>query len=584
MPLLAIGVAAGYLNARSRIEVERGSNRTAASLRLRLHGPPGRSWAWTFSPDGRAIALLSSGASKPGPPDIGRYTTSVWVRELARDEWREIAPSTDKGRSSVAWAPDGRSVLYQVVSYGTPELRTVDVASGAVRSLAKVEATGASWSRESGILIGGPTLRLISPGTGSIQDVFPVDGSIGNRRFPSFLPDGRSFVFEQEGSSASQTGIFLGRVGSPQTNRLSSAGSQPVVTPSGHLLYQRGSTLFSVRLDAQFANTVGDPHPLAANLPSDATNYIWFAVSGEDALIVPDTALPRPPGQLTIFDRTGQRQRALGAPDDYERIDLSPDGRRIAVVRGGGLGIVDIERGVFTPLAQAVPTVPDRKPPGPGIWFVDPVWSPDGRTLAASAGVPADERWGDLVQVDLGTGELKTIVIGPDWWAQAWSHDGKQILVNRQEAIWAVPVDNPTAARRLTSAGADQAQLSPQDRWLAYTSNETGAFEIYIQGFGTAGERRRVTTHGGRQPRWRDDGRELFYLQPGGVLMAVPMSPSMEPGGPLPLFKMRSQPNPTPDQYVVLPGGRQFIGIVPTEKAQQRTLTVLTNWTSLLPP
>lgn len=154
-------------------------------------------------------------------------------------------------------------------------------------------------------------------------------------------------------------------------------------------------------------------------------------------------------------------------------------------------------------------------------------------------------------------------------------------------AAWAVPVDNPTAARHLTpesAFGVDQAQLSPQDRWLAYISNETGEWQVYIVGFESPGERRRVSADGGSQPRWRDDARELFYLRPDGMLMAVPMSPSMEPGTPVPLFTMRPRPTPVSDEYVVLPGGQRFVAIVPTGQAERNSLAVLTNWTALLSP
>jgi hypothetical protein len=192
------------------------------------------------------------------------------------------------------------------------------------------------------------------------------------------------------------------------------------------------------------------------------------------------------------------------------------------------------------------------------------------------------------------------MLIGPGWSAKAWSRDGQELLVKRDgaagAAIWAMPAVRPDAGKAITREGAfdaDGAQYSPVDRWIAYTSNETGTAEVYLQSLDAPGDRRRVSPDGGVQPRWRDDGRELFYLRGDGTLMAAAISSAMEPGTPAALFVMRAEPSPGQDQYVAFAHGQKFIAIQPVTTASERAalvcndsgcpaLTILTNWTQLL--
>jgi Tol biopolymer transport system component len=560
------------------------ADRALVSMRLLLPGPPaGYINVFQFSPDGRMVVALVTGDRASGVP--GPFPVSVWVCDLSRGEWRRIAPSNTTGDvflTPVAWSPDGRSVLYQDLADGAGELRVADVASSAVRSIARLEGTGASWSRESGILVGGRTLRLVSPESGSIQDLLPEDPAVKWRRWPSFLPDGRAYVFTQDAERARDRGVFVGRVGSTETARLIPIVSNAVVTRSGRLLYADGGTLLSVRLNVEHARTEGDPQPVTTGLPS-WLGYTWFSVSAAGGVLVPNvSAAVR--SELTMFDRTGKRERVLGRSDQYRQIELSPDQRRLAVEVAAQIGVLEIDRGVFTPVtAKSLIAQPGQPAPAE---FFDPVWRPDGRVLAAAA--RTGDLSVDLVLVDLVTREMTTLLRStswPSWWPEVWSPDSRQLLVTRGDskgaAIWAVPLEKPDAAKALTPEAtfdADQAQLSPQGDWLAYTSNETDTFEIYLQSLHAPAERRRVSTDGGGQPRWRNDGRELFYLRLDGTLMAVPISASMEPGSPVPLFKMRPRPSPTVDEYVALQGGQRFVGIVPVASEDRASGLACGDW------
>jgi DNA-binding winged helix-turn-helix (wHTH) protein/Tol biopolymer transport system component len=562
----ALGIAATAFLA-LRGNADDSADRALVSMRLLLPGPPaGYINVFQFSPDGQMVVALVTG--DPAPAVSGPSPTSVWVCDLSRGEWRRIAPSNttaDGFMTPVAWSPDGRSVLYQGVAGGAGELRVADVASSAVRSIARLEGTGASWSRESGILVGGRTLRLVSPESGSIQDLLPEDPAVRWRRWPSFLPDGRAYVFTQDAERERDRGVFVGRVGSTETARLIPIVSNAVVTRSGRLVYADRGTLLSVRLNVEHARTEGDPQSVTTGLTT-FLGYTWFSVSAAGAVLVPNvTNIVR--AELAMFDRTGKRERVLRRSDQYRQIELSPDQRRLAVEVAGQIGVLDIERGVLTPVTGK-PLITQPGQPVP-VQFIDPVWRPDGRVLAAAA--LGGDLFANLVLVDLGTREMTTVLRRPSSFPEAWSPDSRQLLVIRGDnpkgtAIWAVPVEKPDAAQALTPEApftADEAQLSPKGDWLAYTSNETDTFEIYLQSLHTPGERRRVSTDGGGQPRWRTDGRELFYLRLDGTLMAVPISASMEPGNPVPLFMMRPRPSPWLDEFVALQGGQRFIGIVP---------------------
>jgi eukaryotic-like serine/threonine-protein kinase len=572
-------------------------HRVASSWRYAM-SVPGMPAIWAFSPDGRRLAALMEGETRSDPEDLGAYSSALWVRDAADSGWRQVAPSNNPTAaylSALAWAPDGKSVAYHVVSRGSPELRVVDVGSGAVRPLAQVASPqGMAWSAASGILTGGTTLRLVAADTGAVTDVLPADATITWRRWPSYLPDGRSFVFTQNGREERQRGIFLGRVGSPTISRVFASVSNAVVTRSGYLLFGYRGSVMGARLDAAGGTIVGEPQQLASRLPT-FWGFTWFAISPDDTLLTPQEGAAGVPIDLTVFNRDGRTLRTIGSADAYRQIELSPDARQLAVERHSGLAVVDIAQGTLTPVTEAQLTGPpssgwsDRASLPRG--FVDPVWSPDGRALAAAMAV--EERFGDLVLIDINSREVRPLLTGPGLYPEAWSKEGTQILLTRpnQEGtgrhISVVSVASSSNGRSLTRSGpyvADDPQLSPDGRWLSYTSNETGTWEVYVQGFNPPQARRRISPSGGVQTRWSDDGKELFYLRLDGTLMSVAINSLGETVGQTPLFKVNSAPDFIRNEFVVLPGARQFIGLVPTtSRPAPPSLSALINATSILP-
>jgi eukaryotic-like serine/threonine-protein kinase len=581
--LLGAGVATGYL-----LRPDRGTHdtrRRAIPLRVQIQGPPGTTAGEAlFSPDGRKVAALAD--SVAGDP-------AIWVRDSSGGEWRKVTTvNAHMGADWCEWSPDGQSLLYPGLVNGLARLRIVNVESSSVRTLqedpfAEFEAAGrhnvltegpagGAWSRESGILIGGPRLRLVSPETGAARDAVDADPSVGSQVWPSFLPDGRSFVFTQVSDDANKRGIFLGQVGSSYATRIVNVVGNARVTDSGHLLYNRNGALMAAPLDLQTRTLTGEPRSVASNLPV-YLDRTWFSVSPANALAVPttDTEGDWPVGTLQVFDRAGLRKRQLGDPEQYAEIQLSPDGRRLAVNSSSPLSVLDLQQGLRVPL-QTV---------GTEFQLGSPAWA-GNETVLVTQYTRQGRR--NLASINTATGELRVLLdMAIARFPQTWASHSREIVAVRWEpdgtSLWALPEASPQDGRRLSRPGpygVSSASLSADERWLAYASDETGKSEVYVQPFDELGERRRISSNGGTQPLWRQDGRELFYLDPDGAVIAVPMSTAMVPGQPARLFTLGT--SGSAHEYAVMPDGQSFVAIVPAQKQAAWSISVLTDWTALV--
>ncbi len=560
------------------------------SLRAQLQGPPGVVIDLAFSPDGRRL-----GANAASGPDA----SALWTRETSDASWRQLAPVNLREAGWLAWSPDGRSLLYPALDGGAFRLRVVDIASGAIRTLFdsdpnKVDLTqgsddpevlessgermGGAWG-EAGILVGGNRLRHVSPDGGVVTALLNPGKSVRSQRWPTFLPDGRTFVFTQAGSAESDRGVFIGRVGSPAARRLLPVPAAAVVTRSGHLVYAHDGTVMAAPFDFS-ANQVSGPARVIASGLGVRGDYSWFTVSPQGTVALPFVDGARVPlAELELFDRTGLVTKTIGEPDRYSQLSLSPDGSRVLVEsERPAFDIITIDKGLRVPVGY----------PSGAIYYASPVWSPDGLRAAAVQYAPGPER--NLCTIDIATGRVHVLVrTERGRWPQAWTGDGREIVVSRWEtggsSVFAIPVDDPAAERRLSPEGAfvaDKAAISPDDGWVAYHTNETGAFEVYVQPRAATTGRRRISPRGGMSPAWSDRGRELFYLQPDGTFMVVPFSASMMPGPPAALFRIRSTPAPNRRQFAVLPGAQRFVFISAIDSGFSEQISVVTNWTAIL--
>jgi eukaryotic-like serine/threonine-protein kinase len=531
--------------------------------------------SFALAPDGQNIAFV---ASQNG---IAR----LMVRPLASTAVESL-PGTD-GAQFPFWSPDSRSIAF----FADGRLKRVDLGSRTAQTLADSLPRGGTWNQDGIILLGranGPLSRVSASG-GQTTPAVKLGPGQGSQRFPSFLPDGRRFLYYVVGAPE-VTGIYLGALDREVSKRLTPADASGIYMPTNWLLFAQQGALLARRLDLEREELTGDPVTVAESIRIDGTTTAT-AISVAPTGLVAYRAGGAGRRQLAWFDRSGKMLGALGTPDDgtpsFPRI--SPDGRSVAIhrmVQGNtDVWLVDAVRMTrFT-----FDTSLDR--------FAN--WSPDGKWIAfdsnrkghrdlyqkASNGAGSE-------QVLLETSQEKTVY--------SWSGDGRFLLYGFQDSktgfdLWVLPVQGDRTPFAFVNAGFDQRQgaFSPDDRWIAYASNESGRFEVYVRPFlgpanaiapSAASGQWQVSASGGIWPQWAANGKELYYMAPDSTLMAAPVAASADTfnvGTPIRLFQTRIVGGGIAidegRQYDVARDGRFLINTVVDDTASS-TITLIQNW------
>ncbi len=538
---------------------------------------------FALSPDGRQIVFVAAGDG----------ASRLWRRSLATTTAQPLA-GTD-GALYPFWSPDGRSIGF----FADGQLKRIELNGGAPQTVAPASgARGGTWNADGVILFApnaaGPLLRVPASG-GPPVAVTTLAGQSSHRR-PSFLPDGRHFLFYAQGT-ADTTGIYLGTLDAPDTHRLTVADAagvyraSPSVPADGWLLWVRAGTLVAQRLDLTRAALTGDPVTLADPVATDAAvNGAAVSVSASGLVAYRTGAGSR--RQLTWVDRSGQALGPLGAPDEHDLRypSVSADGQRVVVARtvqgNMDLWLLDGARTSRFTFDAAV----DRFP----------LWSPDGRRIAFDSNRAGTR---DLyAKAASGADVEEVLMASPQTKIPTdWSADGRFLLyfsidpqTNRD--LWVLPLEGDRTPRVFLKTPFDERNgtFSPDGRWVAYESNESGRSEIYVRPFtgpaasgasgSQVGGQWQVSTAGGIFPRWRRDGGELYYLAPDGAMMAAPVTVAgvtLAPGAPVALFPTRvyggGMDIAQGRQYDVTRDGRFLINTVLDEAAAP--ITLLMNWT-----
>jgi len=526
--------------------------------------------SFAISPDGRRLVFVAY--------DQGQ--ARLLLRPLDATTAQPLAGT--EGATYPFWSPDSRTLGF----FADGKLKRIDIRGGLAQTLASAPGgRGGTWNPD-GRIVFAPTavgsLSTVPSSGGDVATVTVVDRRHqASHRFPQFLPDGRRFLFFVQGPPDTQ-GVYLGALDSPKTQRLTAADSAGAYLPGGWLLFLSQGTLVARRFNSTAGELTGDPITVADPVGLDVSNFSGaFSVSREGIVAYRSIGTGR--RQLIWFDRTGKRLGTLGEPDENELVapSLSPDGLRVAAHRTL-LGNTDIW--IFD-VARATRFTFDANKD------LFPIWSPDGRHIAFDSN-RSGHRYFYQKRSDLAGAEIPFLETPEDKVLNDWSPDGQSILYvtpndpKTGADIWYVPLsgDRKPIPFVVTPFLERAGQFSPDGRWVAYQSNETGRYEIYIRSFPGPGGQQQVSTSGGIQARWRSDGQELYYIAPDGKLMAVSITmhgTAIEPGTPVALFQTRIWGGGTNatlgPQYDVSRDGR-FLLDTAVEDVAMAPITLLLNW------
>jgi serine/threonine protein kinase len=525
----------------------------------------------SVSPDGRWLAFVAVEGQR-----------MLWLRSLGSLNARRLEGT--EGVSSPFWSPDSHFVAF----FAGGKLKKVEAVGGTVQTLCDVPEGDKSgtWGHGDVILFDGEGadfrgLYRVSASGGAPSRILRVDGP--TPYWPHLLPDGRHFLFLVH-SNSDGDGIYIGSIGTQDKKFFMPAISRVEYAPPGYLLYVREGNLLAQPFDLGGLRTTGEPLVVAERLQYfTGTGWADFSVSenGVIAFLNKSLFITR----LAWFDRGGREIGGVGEPAEHYNVRLSPDGQRVGVsiaddhTAVGDLWVYDIARNTRTRVTFT-PEDDDAF-----------VWSPDGRRVAFFSWRAHDKPSLYLKELtDAGDGESP---VDAGWQAPSdWSADGRFIIYRENDPtiggdLWAVPLfgqQKPFPFLR-TRFSETMPRFSPDGRWVAFASNESSRYEIYVARFERPAEKWRVSTAGGTQPRWRRDGRELFYLAPGNQIMAVALTPgeTFESGAPSPLFRIDPDKfNPSGEMgsdYDVTADGQRFL-IVLGSADQITPFTVITNWTA----
>jgi hypothetical protein len=394
------------------------------------------------------------------------------------------------------------------------------------------------------------------------------------------LPDGRRFLYLVNNlpGSGSVRELRLGSLDSKESRLVAHLDSRAEYVAPGYLVYARDGALFAQPFDQNSARLHGEPRLLV----DEIYYFMGIAEAGfsisQNGILVYTTASPK--SKVAWFSRDGKEIGPLGQPSIIGAFRISPDGARVAMgiaerrTGAGDIWLFDPGRGVPTRL-HSDPVNESR-----------PVWSPDGATLAYSSDQKGPP---DIIEMAMKgiPGREQPLFEGNEVeQPEDFSRDGRFLVYTStlhwpNWDIWLLPLQGehrPTPWLRTRFSEANP-RFSPDGRWIAYESDESGVSEIYVARMDAAGDRRRLSPTGGEKPRWRADGRELYYIGPAGLLMAVPVSPGagFTAGDPVPLFQVEDI-----EDFDVTADGSRFLVSAPAEKSAESQIRVITNWTSLL--
>jgi serine/threonine protein kinase/Tol biopolymer transport system component len=568
---LVAGITAGLIVgavAVSSVIYFRGRPDSGNKMRLEITAPTASSMLTVISPDGRSIVFDQNYAGK----------SQLLVRPLDSTELRPL-PGTE-GAVLPFWSSDSRSLGF----FANGKLKRIDVAGGPVQVLADAASgRGGAWNPEGTIIFNaassGPLSRISRDGTVGVATQLQKDQ--GSHRYPEFLPDGRHFLYYALGKPE-VSGVYVGSLDSLESKRILPSDAQAVYASPGYLLYLRQGALLAQPFDVKKLEVSGEPRPLAEHIATTFTGLMQVSAAANGTIAYQTTTGNN--ARLTWMDRSGKEAGAFGPIAPWGPVDLAMDEARVVTQKAESgnmdLWMIEVARGIATRLTSD---------PADDEWAT---WSPDGTRIAFDS-----NRRGpfDLYQMairDIGK-ETAFVESTQTKGVASWSRDGRYMLFTARDEktgmkLWVLPLLDKGPAYLAVQRDFEQytGSLSPDNQWIVYESTDSGRPEIYVQRFSESGDRSQISLEGGADPRWRSDGKEIFYIASDGTLMAATISvlaggKQIEPGKPIPLFQTNLTVGGGKEHGYAVTRGQRFLLPIPVDKTVP-PVTILLNWSGNL--
>jgi Tol biopolymer transport system component len=545
------------------------------------------------SPDGRNIVFVAG----------AQFEFKIWLRPVASAEARPMQGT--EGGAFPFWSHDSRFVAF----FAGGKLKKVAIAGGPPVVLADAAGLGGSWSRDNMIVFGsGGSGVFRVPSAGGVPTAVTTlaDGESAHR-WPYFLPDGRHFFYTAvTGACCPPTKPGTIKIGSLDQDEPAVAllqADSSASYSSNHVLFARDQTLMAQAFDPDARQLAGDAVPVTERISTEGSRYVSVSLSENGTLAyAPGDSLS--PLQLTWFDRAGKILGALGEGGVDANLSLSPDERQVAVALRSGspenldIWTIDVARNLRNRVTS------DAKHEGWPIWSLDGTrilfgvsWRSDGAESEKARLVQTRVNASGVNETLLEAVDTPSRPCGPRQCTLAptdWSADGRFVLYTftgsfpRTVDIWALPLFGDRAPFPVANSQFNESLgvFSPDGRWIAYTTDEAGPPNVYVQPFLRAGGKHRISPNGGRNPHWRADARELFYLDASGTMTVVPIDATDTFGLPKALFPTGMVS--TNNMYAVTKDGQRFLvdagplALGLAQRPQITPLTVIVNWTSTL--
>lgn len=562
--MVAVSALGAYWMAASKPQpVVRSSILLPEKVQFKLMG---RNGAPAISPDGTKIAFSA----------IYNNQLSIWVRELSQKDPKPL-PGTDEGYAPF-WSPDGRYLAF----FANGKLKKINVAGGAPETICDADdGRGGSWGSKDVILFANRFSPLyMVPASGGKPTPATELNNVLSHRWPHFLPDGEHFLFVSTptGAFSVDSNVQMGSIRDKSTKRVLDAG-YTFDFVNGKIFYLRDSVLNVQSFDASKGEVMGEATLIAGDVQVDSLfSDALFSVSGTGMLVYAPGSLSNL-AELAWFDHHGKSLGKLGEPGLYIEVHISPDETKVAAIESKQGANIDIwihelGRGVHSRLTT---TGTNRYP----------VWAPDGSAIIYGFSQGSSQL--NLYRKQV-TGDSPPELLASDpagLIPTDWSRDGKYLAITSRTADTKSDIsilslaDKKMAPFLKTPFNESSARFSPDGHWLAFASDESGHYEVYLSPFPGGGRKWQVSTAGGTQPLWSKSGSELYYFAPDNTLTSVSFAGTgTEPKFGIPVALFKAHPRNYEAIYDVTKDGRFLISSAPDESTAP--LMLINNWPSLV--